>query len=479
MASRRANAARTRPESFHSSGRFHLSEFSHSDVNRTLMGNDMDLDVFSLVNRGCSFGMPQLGGHASHRSLPNLEYRVPFGSGGAVHEPEPELLRAGYSDSPPDLSASITPVEQDYPRFDELMPIPDNWDQAAYDHLLAMGEESDLSTAFDMANILDFMGPNHISQLSNEFMGPTSKVFSNPYGSSEPEKASPTTEASSLCPDGSMDLDFSSKSAQQSLNSDKSDGLLASQESWPFFSCNRSPKSGCFPPATAATYVDGLIQVLTTHDWHTSRDNRRGSTEIALGELLQREEMTDPNIRRSTETLNSATQAILRKACTTHRTERGSMDSASNIFSDKENQSTIRLPPPDAIARFIECYIAHHKPYYACTADLIRSNVPALQSNVQASSLLMLMAIAQGAAFVSTPAARYLASGLIEACRLFLFESIEKDILLSRDPTVLHSALLFTTAAAWSGDNWHMDIAMGQRGMYISVSLYDLSWAQD
>ncbi|KAI7065441.1 transcription factor Cmr1, partial [Hortaea werneckii] len=34
---------------------------------------------------------------------------------------------------------------------------------------------------------------------------------------------------------------------------------------------------------------------------------------------------------------------------------------------------------------------------------------------------------------------------------------------------VLHSALLFTVQAAWSGDKWQMDIAMGQRGMYFAM----------
>ncbi len=479
MASRRANAARTRPESFHSSGRFHLSEFSHSDVNRALLGNDPDLDIFSLVSRGCSFGMPQCGDHASHRqSLPNLEYTVPFGSGLAAHEPEPQLLRNEFSDSPPDVSASITPVEQEIPRFDELMLIHENWDQAAYDHLLAMGGEPDFSTAFDIANILDFIGPQQISPVSNEFMESAPKASSGSYGSVISGKISPRPATSSLCSGGPMDLDFSAESEQQSRDTEESDARVASQEAWPFFSCNRAPKSDCFPPATAAIYVEGLLQVLTTHEWQIPRDAHHRAAETALNELLQGEEIMDAIVSHPMETLNAATQVILYKACTIHRTEQGLMESVSNILNGKDNQGKIKLPPPDAIVRFVESYIAHHKPYYACAADLAHSNVPMLQSNVEATKLLMLFTIAQGAAFVSDPAARYLASGLIEACRLFLFESIEKDILLSRDPTVLHSALLFTTAAAWSGDNWHMDIAMGQRGMYIAVSSHDLSRMQ-
>ena len=470
MASRRANAARSRPESFHASGRFHLSEFSHSDVNRNMLRNDMDLDVFSLVNRGCSLGMPQYGGHASHRSLPSLDYTGPFGGGAGSHDPEPELLRNEFSTSPPEASASITPIEQEYPRLDDLMPIPDNWDQAAYDHLLSLGGESDLSAAFEMANMLDFMGPH---QISADFMEPAPKVYSHTYRSMEPPRTSPRSERSSICPEGSMDLDSSAESVEQPIASNGLDGLLPSQESWPFFACNRVPKSGCFPPATAAIYVEGLIRVLTTYDWQLPHVAQHGDAAQAAGVLLQVEDTLDPLIGRPAESLNAAARAILHKACTTHCAEQSCMDSVSNLFVGKEGAGTIQLPPPDAMARFVESYITHHKPYYACAADLTHSSVPMLQSNVQASRLLMLMTIAQGAAFISIPEARYLASGLIEACRLFLFDSIEKDILLSRDPTVLHSALLFTTAAAWSGDNWHMDIAMGQRGMYLAVSSHD------
>ena len=55
-----------------------------------------------------------------------------------------------------------------------------------------------------------------------------------------------------------------------------------------------------------------------------------------------------------------------------------------------------------------------------------------------------------------------------EALR-WLFDLIEKNIIMAGDPIVLRAALLFTVQAAWSGDKWQMDIAMGQRGMYFSM----------
>ena len=62
-----------------------------------------------------------------------------------------------------------------------------------------------------------------------------------------------------------------------------------------------------------------------------------------------------------------------------------------------------------------------------------------------------------------------LTGGLTEACRISLFDLIERNVIMSGDPIVLHSALLFTVQAAWSGDKWQMDIAMGQRGMYFAM----------
>ena len=87
----------------------------------------------------------------------------------------------------------------------------------------------------------------------------------------------------------------------------------------------------------------------------------------------------------------------------------------------------------------------------------------------RASSLLVLMMIAQGAMNIPSVEARMLTGGLTEACRISLFDLIEKNIHMAGDPIVLHAALLFTVQAAWSGDKWQMDIAMGQRGMYFAM----------
>ena len=87
----------------------------------------------------------------------------------------------------------------------------------------------------------------------------------------------------------------------------------------------------------------------------------------------------------------------------------------------------------------------------------------------QAANLLFLLMIAQGASVVSSEEARTLSAGLIETCRISLFDIIEKNVEMCADSTIHRCSLLFTLLGAWSGDKWLMDIAMGQRGMYISV----------
>ena len=77
---------------------------------------------------------------------------------------------------------------------------------------------------------------------------------------------------------------------------------------------------------------------------------------------------------------------------------------------------------------------------------------------MEPGSLSLLFMIAQGASAIPTPEARSLAAGLTEACRISLFDMIEKDIHMASNPILLHSALLFINLAAWSGDKWQMDV---------------------
>jgi hypothetical protein len=146
------------------------------------------------------------------------------------------------------------------------------------------------------------------------------------------------------------------------------------------------------------------------------------------------------------------------------------------------------LPPQEVMQSFLTNYSTRYQPYYPCVSGgRLDPNMLMQLNNSKATSLLLLLMVASGAISTPTVEARYLASGMTEACRISLFDLIEKDVFQARDPVVLQSALHFTTLAVWSGDKWHMDvsssasrhcklktdltaqIAMGQRGMYLAV----------
>jgi hypothetical protein len=130
----------------------------------------------------------------------------------------------------------------------------------------------------------------------------------------------------------------------------------------------------------------------------------------------------------------------------------------------------IILPPARVLEYFLKSYANSFERYYPTSSrGLLDANELMQNYNDKASSLLILMMIAQGAMAIPSMEARWLTGGITEACRISLFDLIEKNIIMAGDPIVLRAALLFTVQAAWSGDKWQMDIAMGQRGMYFSM----------
>jgi hypothetical protein len=123
----------------------------------------------------------------------------------------------------------------------------------------------------------------------------------------------------------------------------------------------------------------------------------------------------------------------------------------------------VLLPPTHVLQVFLQSYACSFDRFFPMTSrGVLDVNEKLLDTNVndKAASLLTLMMVSHGAANLPTLEARWLTGGLTEACRISLFDLIEKNIGLASNPTVSQSALLFLTAAAWSGDKWQMDIAM-------------------
>lgn len=160
------------------------------------------------------------------------------------------------------------------------------------------------------------------------------------------------------------------------------------------------------------------------------------------------------------EELVAITQTFLHKALSTHKRDRATIHAGQVPPSPSRGDEYLMLPPPQVLQYFLQNYAVRYEPYYplvsACRLD---PNELIGNHNITAAGLLILLMVAAGAAAIPTVEARYIASGLTETCRLSLFDSIEKDVMNSRDPLVLRSALLFVCLGVWSGDKWHMDVS--------------------
>lgn len=240
------------------------------------------------------------------------------------------------------------------------------------------------------------------------------------------------------------------------------DAVIVAHDAWPAFRCTATIQSSeC--PKTASSNLEKLEETLMNHDawadWHPSWDE----AGYALKDHLE----TVPFQQSPRDKLLAITQSFLHKALEIHADEQGV---ASGPRSARPHTSCIILPPSRVLDYCLQAYANSFERFYPLIPRrTLDPNLIMKSVHGRTSSLLLLLMIAQGASISPAIDGRWLVSGLTEACRISLFDIIEKNIKMSGDSTVLHSALLFTCQAGWSGDKWQMDIAMGQRGMYTSM----------
>jgi len=243
--------------------------------------------------------------------------------------------------------------------------------------------------------------------------------------------------------------------------------IVAAQDAWNVFRCTPTiPSTSC--PKTARLNLEMLEQTLRNHQGWSTWSPHWDESDFAGAEHL-----TVMQLHESTrDKLLAITQSFLHKALEIHR-EGGSLPSpASSHHSPGAHGGSnfVLLPPARVLEYFLRSYANCFERYYPLTSrGILDANELMHCYNDRAASLLVLMMIAQGAMNIPSREARMLTGGLTEACRISLFDLIERNVIMSGDPIVLHSALLFTVQAAWSGDKWQMDISMGQRGMYFAM----------
>ncbi|KAB5554562.1 hypothetical protein GE09DRAFT_964709 [Coniochaeta sp. 2T2.1] len=227
--------------------------------------------------------------------------------------------------------------------------------------------------------------------------------------------------------------------------------VVKAEASWPLARCNKQVYSGqC--PRTAVTHLKFLERSSREDDTWTHLENY-----VRDHVNWQDEDLTavEPFAAYTRDRLGAITQKFLHKALEIHGTSTG-------------KDGYVVLPPSNIMEYFLMSYVRSLSVYYPLIASG-RVNPNYMLGECHPSTLLILLMIAQGAAAMPVDAARHLSTALTETCRISLFDIIEKNVELSADPVTLRCALLCTLLASWSGDKWLMDIAMGQRGMYMSM----------
>jgi hypothetical protein len=237
--------------------------------------------------------------------------------------------------------------------------------------------------------------------------------------------------------------------------------VIAAEAAWPLARCNAPIFSGSCP-RTAVTHLEALEEHSKHETWTRLAQNITAA-EGAFSDQISVVPL-DANTR---DRILAITQSFLHRALETHS---GRMKGWEKTTSAEGGFNFLVLPPSNILEYFLRSSLRNLGLYYMMIqGGTLDPNH--LMPNSQRSTLLLLLMIAHGA----IAEARVLTAGLVEACRISLFHVIEKDVELSADPTILRCALLFIILGAWSGDAWHMNIAMGQRAMYLAVSLHHQS----
>ncbi|KAH7085626.1 transcription factor Cmr1 [Paraphoma chrysanthemicola] len=241
--------------------------------------------------------------------------------------------------------------------------------------------------------------------------------------------------------------------------------IIAAQDGWTVFRCTPSiPSSSC--PRTARLNLERLELSLRNHEGWSGWTPAWDESDFQTGSQIQVAKLLEP----TRDKLLAITQTFLHKALDIHKDGSNSSSSGESPGSMASGSNFVLLPPARVLEYFLRSYANCFERFYpTCARGVLDTNELMHHNNDKASSLLILMMIAQGAMNIPSVEARWLTGGFTEACRISIFDLIEKNIIMAGDPIVLRAALLFTVQAAWSGDKWQMDIAMGQRGMYFAM----------
>jgi len=377
--------------------------------------------------------------------------------------PLPNLITAGHAFDSPNSSREL----------DAIMSIDNDLLDGEYQDLMMWNQYSlfpdtdDMQTGAGMPPSMELNGSSLASEsLSLGYsMSTPSVTGSNLRNGSldtvpslSPSHTRTASMASHLDFDQQFDMVDVAVAHIQDVMTPEREIAIAAEAAWPLARCNPPIFSGSCP-RTAVMHLEALEEHSKHETWARLAQN------IAAAEADYNGQISVVPLNGSTrDRILAITQSFLHRALETHSGRKG----WAKTSSAEGGFNFLVLPPSNVLEYFLQSSVRNLGLYYGSIpgASLDPNH---LMPNTQRSTLLFLLMIAHGA----ITEARVLTSGLIEACRISLFHVIEKDVELSADPTILRCALLFIIVGAWSGDAWHMNIAMGQRAMYLAVSVHN------
>ncbi|KAK6841719.1 hypothetical protein PG987_002579 [Apiospora arundinis] len=266
--------------------------------------------------------------------------------------------------------------------------------------------------------------------------------------------------------------DASSNSEQMSSQTYRRNRLKSYRH---YRSRSRPCRGGClaFSPVHPAVYSGTCPRTAIVHLESLEQKSKQENTWETLERYLEQVDWDAADLAsviplhsRTRDNMLAITQTFLHKALEIHRG--GLSGYSKDRFSGPGLATFLVLPPSKILEYFLRSYVRSLSFFYSLVSTGCVDPNEMVQNN-KASTLLVLLMIAQGASAVPTTEARALSAGLVETCRISLFDIIEKDIEMCADPITVRCSLLFTLLGAWSGDKWLMDISLGQRGMYLSM----------
>jgi hypothetical protein len=244
------------------------------------------------------------------------------------------------------------------------------------------------------------------------------------------------------------------------------EAAVAAESTWPFARCNVSGGSNAYA-RTAVFHLEYLEQASINS---IPMAQLEGYLEQQVWNPFESISII-PMSHRTRGSVISTTLRFLYNALDIHR---GIPYISGNAYSNRsQDTNTLILPPADVLEHFLRLSLRSLSYYF----DSIPGGSLDPNSMVtvgEASSLLLILMLAQGASSVPMIEVGFLSTGLVETCRVALLE-MNKKTEPGFNQTTLNCALLFITMGAWSGEKWLMDSAMSQRGMYMMVGFPTLS----